>query len=154
MTLIRHIYGGNTSINRLLTCKTTMKNNSPQAISTFNRPMTMTQPPNWPNKLTMTNTVAKNCNGKNGEWSWNDNHSIGISVVYTFPHPQLISMYSLCSFHWKYIRNPSSRNVAIKHSRARVGRTYLPFLITCKMNTLELVMSDVDTVNGWVLVLI
>lgn len=84
-----------------------MKNRTPTAMSTLNLAMTIPQPPNCPIKLTKTNTVAKN-----------------------LPQPQLISMYSRCSFHWKYIRKPSSKNVAIRHKRATVGRMFLPRRIT------------------------
>lgn len=44
----------------ILTCKTTIKNKIPHAISTLNLPITITQPPNCPNKLSITNNVAKN----------------------------------------------------------------------------------------------
>lgn len=84
-----------------------MKNNTPQAIGTFNLAMTITQPPICPIKLTNTNTVAKN-----------------------FPQPHDISIYSLCSDHWNHIRKPSSKNVAMRHNRATVGNMYFPFRIT------------------------
>ena len=78
-----------------------------QAMSTFQRKRTMKQPPNWPNRLMMTNMVARN-----------------------LPQPQEMSMYSLCSFHWKYIRIPSSRKVEIRQSLANVGRIVLVLLKT------------------------
>ena len=79
-----------------------------QAISTFQRRRTIKQPPSCPNRLMITNIVAKN-----------------------LPHPQEMSMYSLCSFHWKYIRIPSSRKVEIRHNLAKVGRIVLVRLSTC-----------------------
>lgn len=87
-----------------------MKNNVPTAISTLNLEITMTQPPSCPNKLIKTNIVARN-----------------------LPQPQLMSMYSRCSFHWNHIRSPSSKKVAIKQRRATIGRMFLPFLIICKI---------------------
>lgn len=90
-----------------LTCRTTMKNKTPQAIATRNLPITITQPPSCPIKLTKTKTVARN-----------------------FPHPQDMSIYSRCSDHWTHIRIPSSRNVEIRHNLAIVGRTCFPCLNT------------------------
>lgn len=49
----------------------------------------------------------------------------------TLPQPQLMFMYSRCSFHWNHMRRPSSKNVAIKQNLANVGRMCFPFLITC-----------------------
>lgn len=91
----------------LVTWSTTIKNSRPTAMSTLNLAITIPHPPNCPKRFVSTNTVARN-----------------------FPHPQLMSMYSRCSFHWKYIRKPSSKNVAIRQSRATVGKTFLPRLIT------------------------
>jgi len=87
----------------ILTCRTTMKNKIPHAIGTFKRNKTITTPPTCPSKLTSTKTVARN-----------------------LPHDQLISIYSLCSFHCTHILSPSSKKVAIRHKRAIVGRTLLP----------------------------
>lgn len=84
-----------------------MKNNTPQAIDTLYRIITITHPPNCPIKLTNTKTVAKN-----------------------IPQPHDIFMYSLCSYHWNHIRKPSSRKVEIRHNRATVGSIYFPFRIT------------------------
>nr|CAD7438441.1 unnamed protein product [Timema bartmani] len=81
-----------------LTCKTTIKKSTPQAMGTLNLPMTMTHPPSWPIRLTRTNIVAR-----------------------TFPQPQDISMYSLCSDHCTHIRIPSSKKVEIKHNLATVN---------------------------------
>lgn len=39
-------------------------------------------------------------------------------------------MYSLCSFHCTHIRIPSSKNVDIKHKRAKVGNMCFSFLWT------------------------
>lgn len=86
-----------------------MKKSSPTAMSTLNLAITMPQPPSWPNRLTSTKTVARN-----------------------LPQPQLMSMYSRCSFHWMYMRRPSSKNVAMRHKRATVGSTFLPRLMICK----------------------
>lgn len=94
-------------MNDLLTCKTTMKNNTPHAIETLYLMITITHPPNCPIKLTNTKTVAKN-----------------------FPQPHDISIYSLCSFHWNHIRNPSSRKVEMRHNLATVGRMCFPLRIT------------------------
>lgn len=55
---------GTLPIKRDLTCKTTMKNNIPQAIVTLYLAITRAQPPNCPKRLTSTKTVAKNC-----EWT-------------------------------------------------------------------------------------
>lgn len=86
-----------------------MKKRIPTAMSTLNLAMTIPQPPSCPIKFTNTKTVAIN-----------------------LPQPQLMSMYSRCSFHWKYMRRPSSKNVAIRHRRATVGRIFLPRRITYK----------------------
>ena len=72
----------------------------PQAMSTFSLSMTIVTPPNCPRRFITTNKVAKNQ-----------------------PHPQEISIYSLCSDHWTHIRMPSSKNVETKHRRAKCGRT-------------------------------
>jgi len=96
-----------------ITCSTTMKNSSPQAISTLKRPRTMTQPPICPTRLTSTKSIAKN-----------------------HPHPQDMSMYSRCSFHWNHIRSPSSKNVDIRQNLATVGRMFFPFRWTCKLKYL------------------
>lgn len=92
----------------LPTCKMTMKNSTPQAMGTLYLTMTITQPPNWPIRLTNTKSVAK-----------------------ILPQPHDMSIYSLCSFHWNHIRSPSSKNVEIKQRRATVGRMYFAFLVTC-----------------------
>lgn len=68
-------------------------------------------------------------------WSIDEKCVNNVSLSLTLPHPQLMSMYSLCSFHWNHIRKPSSKNVAIKQNLAIVGRTCFPFLITCYIKT-------------------
>lgn len=88
-----------------------MLNRMIQAMGTFRRIKTMIQPPNWPNKLMMTNMVARN-----------------------FPQPHEISMYSLCSFHWNHIRIPSSKNVDMRHNLAMWGSTVLVLLKTCRLS--------------------
>lgn len=112
-----------------------MKNSIPQAISTLNRVITKAQPPNCPKRLTNTKTVAKNFKFQANETDKRFRYCFflllqWISNILTVPHPQLISIYSLCSFHWNHIRKPSSKNVAIKQNLAIVGRTCFPFLIT------------------------
>ena len=86
-----------------LTWRTTIKNRIPQAISTFSLPMTMTTPPSCPMRLITTKSVARNQ-----------------------PHPQEMSMYSLCSFHWVHIRTPSSKNVDTRQARATTGKICFP----------------------------
>lgn len=46
-----------------LTCRTTIENNTPHAISTLNLVITKPHPPNCPNKFIKTNNVARNCEG-------------------------------------------------------------------------------------------
>lgn len=87
--------------------RTTMKNNTPQAMLTRHLAMTITHPPSWPTRLIKTNNVARIC-----------------------PQPQDMSMYSLCSLHWNHMRNPSSKNVAIKQTRASVGSMCFPLRMT------------------------
>lgn len=121
-----------------------MKNSVPHAMSTLNRVITRAQPPNCPKRFTNTNTVAKNywiffkMRYVNQENVSNQMFDSKFKKKYysnnTFPHPQLISIYSLCSFHWNHIRKPSSKNVAIKQNLAIVGRMCFPFLITCYQN--------------------
>lgn len=85
-----------------------MKNNIPQATRTCFCTSTRTHPPNCPTKLNSTKTVARN-----------------------IPQFHDMSMYLLCSDHWKYIRRPSSINVDIKHNREAVGKYALQFFTTC-----------------------
>lgn len=93
-----------------MVCSITMKNRTPQAMLTLHLAITITHPPSCPRRFTRTKTVAKN-----------------------FPQPHDASIYSRCSLHWNHIRKPSSRNVAIRHSRASIGSTCLPLRITCKI---------------------
>lgn len=86
----------------------TMPKSRAQAASTLKRKRTMMQPPSWPNRLRMTKRVAKN-----------------------LPQPHEMSMYSLCSFHWKYMRIPSSRKVEMRQSLAKVGKNTFVLLRTC-----------------------
>lgn len=85
-----------------------MKNNIPQANRTCFCSNTSIHPPNCPTKLIRTNKVAR-----------------------IIPQFQDMSMYLLCSDHWKYIRRPSSIKVDIKHNRDAVGKYALQFLTTC-----------------------
>ena len=91
------------------TCRTTMKNSTPHAISTLKRNITMPTPPSCPMRLITTNMVAKNQ-----------------------PQPHDMSMYSLCSFHCVHILIPSSKNVDTRQALATIGNICLPFLDTCK----------------------
>ena len=95
----------------VFTWRTTIKNRTPQAISTLNLVITIPTPPSWPKRLITTNMVARNQ-----------------------PHPQDISIYSLCSFHCVHIRMPSSKNVETRHALATSGRICLPFRATYEMN--------------------
>ena len=91
------------------TCRTTMKNSTPHAISTLKRNITMPTPPSCPMRLITTNMVAKNQ-----------------------PQPHDMSMYSLCSFHCVHILIPSSKNVDTRQALATIGNICLPFLDTCE----------------------
>ncbi|KAJ8960460.1 hypothetical protein NQ318_013744 [Aromia moschata] len=74
-----------------------------------------------------------------------------------FPHPQDMSMYSLCSDHWNHIRRPSSRNVDIRQSLASVAGFYhlieihikVPFKIDCGLLVLALLRLAGDCRGEW-----
>uniref|UniRef100_A0A0P6H0T1 Uncharacterized protein n=1 Tax=Daphnia magna TaxID=35525 RepID=A0A0P6H0T1_9CRUS len=70
----------------------------------FQRRSSMKLPSSCPNRLMMT---AKN-----------------------LPHPQEMSMYSLCSFYWKYMRMPSSRNVEMRQEYVAEGTSNYSKTIT------------------------
>ena len=91
------------------TCKKTMPNRMPQAISTFFLSRTMATPPSWPTRLMTTKRVARNQ-----------------------PQPHEMSMYSLCSPHCTHMRMPSSKKVDTRQKRARWGSTCLEWRVTCK----------------------
>ena len=101
------------------TWRKTIPKRMPQAMSTFSLSMTIVTPPNCPRRFITTNKVAKNQ-----------------------PHPQEISIYSLCSDHWTHIRMPSSKNVETKHRRAKCGRTCFDERVTYRKEILACIVRS------------